>query len=237
MKIRLHWQTAALVSALALALPSLRAAPQDQIVLIHDSQGRAVFVNAPEGSRPVSDSMDFTSTAPAPVHKLIRETSHSLEVDPRLVEAVVQVESGYNARARSPKGALGLMQLMPATAARFGVSNPFDPAENIRGGVTYLGHLLKQFNGDVPLSLAAYNAGEGAVLRQGGIPRFAETENYLRKVAALYPASSGSHVGGALPHLTALKQAHAPQLTADNAASPFPIYRYMDSQGVIHFSQ
>jgi soluble lytic murein transglycosylase-like protein len=172
------------------------------------------------------------------VRHLIAQTAHSLEVDPKLVDAVVQVESGYQTRARSSKGALGLMQLMPATAARFGVDDPFDMAQNLRGGVTYLGHLLKQFNGDVPLSLAAYNAGEGAVLRRGGIPEFQETRDYIRKVTALYP-SPQAPVGEAANGQTAdsLNPAPYERLAADNAASRFPIYRYVDAQGVVHFTQ
>lgn len=240
MQIRLNWQTVALVSALALAASAVSARPQDQIALVHNTQGGAVYVNRGGAARPVPDSAGLAWTArtrdPA-VHKLISQAAHSMEVDPKLVEAVVQVESGYDARARSPKGALGLMQLMPATAARFGVANPFDAAQNIRGGVTYLGHLLKQFNGDVPLSLAAYNAGEGAVLRERGIPSFPETRDYISKVAALYASFVQTGEPVAEQQSESLDQTPDRGLTADNAASPVPIYRYMDTQGVIHFTQ
>jgi Transglycosylase SLT domain len=240
MQIRLQWRTVALISALAVCPTVVCASPQDQIAIIHDAQGRAVYVNA-AAAPPETGSMRVDSREPSPdpsVHKLINQTAQSLEVDPKLVEAVVQVESGYNPRARSPKGAQGLMQLMPATAARFGVANPFDTAENIRGGVTYLGQLLKQFNGDVKLSLAAYNAGEGAVLRERGIPRFQETQGYVRRVTALYPSSPARQNTPLIQRQPAsLNRLVNLALSADNAASPVPIYRYVDVQGVIHFSQ
>jgi hypothetical protein len=240
MQIRFHWQIT-LVSALALTFSAASASPQDRISLIHDSEGRAIFVNGPDGARPEPDSARLSSTArgqdPA-LHKLISQTADSLAIDPLLVEAMVRVESGYDAHARSPKGALGLMQLMPATAARFGVTNPFDAGQNIRGGVTYLGDLLKQFNGDLPLSLAAYNAGEGAVLRERGIPQFRETQDYVRRITALYASSAAgiSTTSRAQPRALS-SEIHNRALTADNAAPQFPIYRYMDTAGVIHFSQ
>lgn len=108
-------------------------------------------------------------------------------VDPRLVHAVIRAESGYNDRAQSNKGALGLMQLIPATAERMGVKNPFDPVDNIFGGTRYLSQLIKMFNGDLELALAGYNAGENAVIRHGNrIPPFAETQAYVPKVMAFY---------------------------------------------------
>jgi soluble lytic murein transglycosylase-like protein len=244
------FQALAILSALAISCALAAASPQDPIVLIHDVQGRAVYVNAaewrslsaPQGGRTASTPTGVAEPGaqePDPaVHKLISRTASSLAVDPRLVEAVVKVESGYDARARSPKGALGLMQLMPATAARFGVQNPFDAAENIRGGVTYLSYLLKQFEGDVPLSLAAYNAGESAVLRRHGIPPFEETQNYVRKVTALYPSFEGATPasGRGQPSMISAETRDR-DLTADNAAIAVPIYRYVDTQGVLHFSQ
>lgn len=103
-------------------------------------------------------------------------------VDPLLVKAVILAESGGRRWATSPKGAMGLMQLMPATARRFGVADPFDPAQNVAGGTRYLRWLLDRFGGDVTLALAGYNAGEGAVERHGGVPPYRETRNYVRAV-------------------------------------------------------
>jgi soluble lytic murein transglycosylase-like protein len=111
-------------------------------------------------------------------------------VDPNLVVAVMRQESGFNPRARSYKGASGLMQLMPATAQRFGVTNIFDAAQNIEGGTRYLRFLLDQFSGDVNLVLAGYNAGENAVVNSGyRIPRYRETQNYVRSISARYDAN------------------------------------------------
>lgn len=103
-------------------------------------------------------------------------------VDPALLKAVARAESGLNPRAVSPAGALGIMQLMPATARALGVDDPFDPAQSIFGGAKYLRHLLDRFGGDVRLALAAYNAGPGAVQRWGGIPHYEETKEYVDRV-------------------------------------------------------
>lgn len=116
----------------------------------------------------------------------IDEAAARHQVDPDLVRALIQVESNFNPKARSPKGAMGLMQLMPATARSLNVRNAFDARQNLDGGVKHLAGLLQDFNGDVSLSLAAYNAGAGAVQRHNGIPPYAETQNYVRKITALY---------------------------------------------------
>jgi soluble lytic murein transglycosylase-like protein len=107
-------------------------------------------------------------------------------VDPNLVRAVVKVESNFNSNAVSRKGAMGLMQLMPSTARSLNVKNPFDPQQNVDAGVRHLKQLLENYGGDVNLTLAAYNAGSGAVARSSGIPRFAETQNYVRRITNLY---------------------------------------------------
>jgi soluble lytic murein transglycosylase-like protein len=109
----------------------------------------------------------------------VRRIAAEHALSPQLIHSVIKVESNYNARAVSSKGALGLMQLIPATARRFGVSDAFDPAENIQGGARYLRYLLDLYNDNYPLALAAYNAGEAAVARYGGVPPFAETRNYV----------------------------------------------------------
>ncbi len=111
-------------------------------------------------------------------------------LNPRLVQAVIQVESAYNPRARSRKGAMGLMQLMPETARELRVSDPYDAGQNIRGGTLYLRRQLDRFSGDLKLALAAYNAGPGAVTQYGDVPPYAETRNYVRKVLSLYRGRS-----------------------------------------------
>ena len=122
--------------------------------------------------------------------QILRETVGT-QVSPALVLAVISVESAGRETAVSSAGAQGLMQLMPATAARFGVSESFDPAQNIRGGVAYLDWLLKEFGNDPLLALAGYNAGEGNVRRYDGVPPFAETRNYVPKVLSAWQVARG----------------------------------------------
>jgi soluble lytic murein transglycosylase-like protein len=116
----------------------------------------------------------------------IEEAATRHNVDSNLVRAVVKVESNFNPNAVSRKGAMGLMQLMPQTARQLNVSNPFDPAQNIDAGVRHLKQLMENYGGDVKMSLAAYNAGEKAVARSAGIPHFAETRNYVKRITQLY---------------------------------------------------
>ena len=118
------------------------------------------------------------------VRALIREIAGAQDVDPRLVEAMVKVESNYNPYAVSHRGAMGLMQLMPATARRFQVGNTFDPAQNLEGGIRYIRELLNRY-GEVRLALAAYNAGEEAVDRYRGVPPFRETREYVLRILRL----------------------------------------------------
>jgi soluble lytic murein transglycosylase-like protein len=192
----------------------------DEIVTITDENGRKIFVNTGEprakGGRPASVASrlkaDHAAVPPPEISQLVKQTASRLQVDPQLVHAIIKVESEYHPKAVSPKGAMGLMQLIPQTAQRFGVENPFDPKENIEGGVSYLKHLLDLFGGDLPRSLAAYNAGEGAVQRFGGIPSFSETQDYVRKVTDIYANAAGTK----------------PQAS--------PIVRYVDEQGVVHYS-
>lgn len=125
------------------------------------------------------------SPAPAAsgIDEAIEQIAAQVSLQPQVIHSVIKVESNYNPFAISPKGAQGLMQLIPATARRFGVSNVFNPAENIQGGSKYLKYLLDLFGGNYALALAAYNAGEAAVARYGGVPPFPETQNYLILVA------------------------------------------------------
>ena len=119
--------------------------------------------------------------------ELIQQAAYRHHVDAKLVHAVIQTESAYNSAAHSPKGAVGLMQLMPDTARRFGVSDRNDPDQNIDGGTRYLKHLINMFNPNLDLAVAAYNAGENAVIRyNNSIPPYPETQNYVKQVLALY---------------------------------------------------
>ena len=118
--------------------------------------------------------------------RLIRRGASRNGVKPSLVKAVVHVESLFNPRAVSEKGAQGLMQLMPATARELGVDDPFDPWQNIKGGTRYLGKLMRRFDGDLNLALAAYHAGPTAVRRHGGVPPYPTTRNYVKRVLRFY---------------------------------------------------
>jgi len=132
-------------------------------------------------------SSSFTRNNKKRFTDLIEQTAYKHQVDVKLVHAVIQTESAYNANAESPKGAVGLMQLMPDTAKRFGVMDRNDPDQNVDGGIRYLKHLIDLFNPKIDLALAAYNAGENAVMRNNNnIPPYPETENYVKQVLALY---------------------------------------------------
>ena len=122
------------------------------------------------------------SAARKGVEALVKKLAPQYGLNPGLVLSVIEVESNFNSNALSPKNAQGLMQLIPATASRFGVDDVWDPEQNLRGGMAYLRWLLKHFNGDVELALAGYNAGEKAVQRYNGIPPYRETQNYVRRI-------------------------------------------------------
>ena len=135
------------------------------------------------------------------IEALIEDAANRYQVDPLLVKSVVQVESNFNPAAVSPKGAQGLMQLIPATALRFGVTDPFDSKQNIEGGVKYLRYLQDLFPSDLRLSLAAYNAGEGAVAKYGAIPPYQETVDYVQKVHQRYSKAKGGGLAKSAPVL------------------------------------
>jgi soluble lytic murein transglycosylase-like protein len=129
---------------------------------------------------------------PAQIDALVNDNAQSQNVDPALIKAIIANESGFNANATSNVGAQGLMQLMPGTAAGLGVTNSYDPAQNVAGGTKYIKGLLDHFNGDVRLAVAAYNAGPGAVEKYGGVPPYAETQNYVQNVLSSYAKYRGN---------------------------------------------
>jgi soluble lytic murein transglycosylase-like protein len=169
---------------------------QADILRYRGSDGRLYFTNVP----PVHQQLPQASplaTAPG-VHKhtafshtlrLIHELARQYNIEPRLVQAIIRVESNFDPHAVSRAGAQGLMQLMPATAKRYHVEDPFSPRANIEGGIRYLKDLLRQFPGDIRRALAAYHAGAHAVRRYGGIPPYPETRRYVERVMALYGTS------------------------------------------------
>jgi soluble lytic murein transglycosylase-like protein len=124
------------------------------------------------------------AAAPAPIVNFVNIIAPDYQLEPQLVLAIIATESNFDPYAVSPRNAQGLMQLIPGTAARFAVRNPMDPAQNIRGGMAYLRWLMAYFEGDITLVAAAYNAGEGAVERYLGVPPYAETRNYVRRIQA-----------------------------------------------------
>jgi transglycosylase-like protein with SLT domain len=148
---------------------------------------------------------------------IIEKYAAQYKLDPSLIRSMIATESAFDEKAVSPKGARGLMQLMPATAARVGVKNIFDPEQNIRGGTLHMRSLLDTFNNNLPLSLAAYNAGENLVLRLGRIPNIRETHDYVKSVTQRYGKSEI-------------------QFHGQDAASGPSMFRFTDDQGVLHLT-
>ncbi|WP_333660601.1 lytic transglycosylase domain-containing protein [Acinetobacter sp.] len=169
--------------------------------------------------------------------QLIRQAAQQHGVSEGLVKAIMHTESGFNINARSPVGAQGLMQLMPATARRFNVSNAYDPQQNIFGGVKYLSWLLKRFNGDTRLAIAAYNAGEGNVDKYGGIPPFRETQDYVRRVTSrlqnLYSSGLGTPLSDSnnnTPSGQVLAQSANYSTNSSNPTEPAPTAKQYSRQ-------
>jgi hypothetical protein len=227
MRICAHSYRVLLLSGLLLYTFVPTPALADQIVALIDEHGHKVYVNTGETNSRVDWVMRSFHSNPAAasnhpteeIDHLVDQTANRHQVDPDLVRAIVRVESDYDPKAVSNKGAMGLMQLIPATARRFGVENPFDPKQNLEGGVNYLKYLLDIFGGDLSLSLAAYNAGEHSVQRYGGIPAIPETRDYVRRVTNLYQ----------------LGDASAPAKTTQEPPK-VPITRYVDQYGIVHYT-
>jgi soluble lytic murein transglycosylase-like protein len=199
---------------------------QDEEGVVHytnvpgDSRYNLIRKDAePAVARPATESGGAVSQGVRAFTQLIRAAAERYGVETRLIEAMVQTESAGNPTAVSPKGARGLMQLMPERAALLGVRNSFDPGQNVDGGVRHMRDLLQSFGGDVTLALAAYNAGEAAVRSYGGVPPFAETREYVRRVRALYNGG-----GSAASQTVAL------------VTAPQRVYRTVDEDGTVTFT-
>ena len=228
--------TAVVFALLVLGIASPRVLGQTSLVPDEDREivgvvarnGRVVLTNM-GGPRIVAEPSGSPASGPAvsAYRQLIDSISRRHGVDPQLTEAVIEVESAFNPNAVSAMGALGLIQLIPATGSRFGVSNFFDPADNIRGGVEFLSFLIDKFQGNTDLVLAAYNSGENRVERLGRVPAIPETQDYIRKVRRAWERLRGSS-----PLDTLLR---APTETEDRGMAS-AIYRTVGESGVLKFS-
>jgi len=227
------------------AVPSLA---EEKIQAVVTSTGRIVFTNlvdnAPAPLLPViTESNDvLAEEMPSVLRSMVDVISQNHGIDPALVRAVIKTESNFNRWAVSNKGARGLMQLIPATGARYGVRDFFDPQQNVEGGVQYLKFLLEKFKGNLDLSLAAYNAGEHLVERLGRIPPIPETTNYVRKVRANYvkktaPGAPAVTPPAPKPVVAAAPVKPAEQQPVKQAKQEKPgVFRTVDERGVVTFS-
>ena len=202
-----------------------------------DQHGVAHFTNAPTTPEYhlLRPEVVFPASrlAPASIEQLIEAFAAEHDLDATLIKAVIQAESNFNPRAVSRKGAQGLMQLMPATIGRLSVGDAFDPHENIGAGVRYLRQLLDQFQGDLTLALAAYNAGENAVLRYRGVPPYTETRDYVKKVQGLYRRTRGERFGNGMVKAGSRS---VPSLPPDSSPPPPAIYKAQEASGTILYS-
>jgi soluble lytic murein transglycosylase-like protein len=237
------WRHSKAVGILLATLVLCAIPAHGQIVSYLDSDGRRVFINSdptpavrvtktslrgfvsatgasPHTAQTLPASPELRATELANRQKIevmIREVSARYNVDPALIRSVIETESNWNSQAISRKGALGLMQLVPGTARQLGVNNAFDPKQNLDGGVRYLHTLLERYNGDLDRTLAAYNAGPGAVDRARGVPRYRETREYVQKVTDSYFRPGSNR----LPHAF---------------DAPRPIYRMVAEDGRVVFT-
>jgi len=182
-----RWKPVPSQNAAAMRAAQSAAAEVSEFLGRESNQSASAKIVAANFRGPVASPLDIDSA--------IEQAAARHNVDPNLVRAVVKVESNFNPNAVSRKGAMGLMQLMPSTARQLKVKNPFDPEQNVDAGVRHLKQLLESYGGDVRLTLAAYNAGAGAVARSSGVPRYAETQNYVRRITNLYNAGAGFTAG------------------------------------------
>jgi len=216
--------------ALAALLPALVCPPVGAEVKTRvRADGTLEIFNDGPGASLANRTLRLRPVPRAEWSDWIHEHADRHGVDARLVQAIVQVESGYNHRARSRTGAVGLMQLMPGTARGLQVGDRYDAEQNIRGGVAYLRQMIDLFPGRLELAIAAYNAGPNAVQRHGGIPPYAETRDYVDRVLTLYRGGAatlmvGFSSGGTAPQLNGLAQAVVPsplqQALASGALRP-----------------
>jgi soluble lytic murein transglycosylase-like protein len=229
---------AGLVAALGCAAALFQATPARAQIYTRVRNGVVEATNIPDesdfrltypGKGTLIHSRGFHGSYHGEYDRHIQDAAATNNVPVDLVRAVIQVESEYDRYAVSSKGARGLMQLMPFTAQRFGVLDAFDPRQNIFAGTQYLRLLLDLFQNDVALALAAYNAGENAVQRFGGIPPYKETQAYVQKVQALL---------GRLPAISFAPRRAASERHARPAPAPPAVYyRFHDDRGVLHVSQ